>query len=431
MNKLKQEIFDKVKEYYDLVHKNKTSSHIPVSGKVYDEKEMQNIVDSALDFNLTSGKYADQFEKEFANFLNIKHCLLTNSGSSANLLAISALTSPLLKERQLHPEDEVITTACCFPTTVNPIIQNNLIPVFIDVDLGSYNIQYDKIESAITEKTKAIFLAHTLGNPFNLDVVTDICKKYRLWLVEDVCDALGSKYNDQYTGTFGDISTYSFFPAHMITTGEGGALCTNNYLLKRIIESMRDWGRDCNCLPGCDNTCGKRFSQKLGNLPFGYDHKYIYSHIGYNLKITEMQAAIGVAQLEKLPRFIELRKRNFNLLYKSLQKHFKYFILPIPEPHSDPSWFGFLLTVKEDAGFTKNEIVSYLESNKIATRQLFSGNITKHPSFKNVKSYSHLSLKNSDTIMNSTFWIGVYPAITTENIFYITQIFDKFIEGLK
>jgi CDP-6-deoxy-D-xylo-4-hexulose-3-dehydrase len=302
---IKKEIFNLVAEYYTEKHKSKSfipgETYIQYAGRVYDEKEIISLVDSALDFWLTAGRFAKEFEEEFTKFLGVKHCILTNSGSSANLLAISALTSPKLGERRLRPGDEVITTACAFPTTVNPIIQNNLIPVFIDVDVGTYNIQTDKIEGAISKKTKAIFLAHTLGNPFDLDKIAEICKKYNLWLIEDNCDALGSKYNGKYTGTFGHIATFSFYPAHHITMGEGGALVTNDTQLERLIKSFRDWGRDCWCELGCDNTCGKRFEWKLGSLPFGYDHKYIYSHIGYNLKITDMQAAVGVEQLKKLP----------------------------------------------------------------------------------------------------------------------------------
>ncbi len=431
--KVKKEIFNKVKEYYLLAHKKDEfapgKSSIQYAGRVYDEKEMVNLVDSALDFWLTAGRFAKQFEKEFAEFLGVKHCLLTNSGSSANLLAISALTSPTLEEKQLKPGDEVITVAAGFPTTVNPIIQNNLVPVFIDVNIGAYNIQSDKIEDAISDKTKAIFIAHTMGNPFNLDDVMKIAKKHDLWLIEDNCDALGSKYNGKYTGTFGDIATFSFYPPHHITMGEGGALVTSDAKLKRLIESFRDWGRDCWCEPGCDNSCGKRFGWQLGELPFGYDHKYIYSHIGYNLKVTDMQAAVGVAQLEKLPSFVNARKRNFQLLYEGLKKYEKYFILPEVEKGANPSWFGFLLTVREDAGFTKNDIVKYLEDNKIATRMLFAGNITRHPSFKNVIYRIYGDLTNTDRIMNDTFWIGVYPGITEEKLGYIIKIFNKFFKN--
>ena len=429
---LKKEIFNLVAEYYTEKHKTKPfipgETYIPYAGRVYDEKEMISLVDSALDFWLTAGRFAKQFEEEFAKFVGVKHCILTNSGSSANLLAISALTSPKLGERKLKPGDEVITTACAFPTTVNPIIQNNLIPVFIDVNVGTYNIQVDKVEDAITKKTKAIFLAHTLGNPFDIDKIQDICRKYNLWLIEDNCDALGSKYNGKYTGTFGHIATFSFYPAHHITMGEGGALVTNDIQLEKLIKSFRDWGRDCWCEPGCDNTCSKRFGWQLGTLPYGYDHKYIYSHIGYNLKITDMQAAVGVEQLKKLPSFIKARKKNFLLLYESLKKYEKYFILPEIEPKADPSWFGFLITVRKDVGFTRDEIVKYLENNKIATRMLFAGNIIRHPSFKNVSYRVYGNLKNTDFIMNNTFWLGVYPGLSSEMIEYIIDKIDKFIK---
>ena len=420
--------------HHRLFHKTKPfvpgGTYIPYASRVYDEKEMISLVDSALDFWLTAGRYAKQFEVEFARFLGVKQCILTNSGSSANLLAISALTSPKLEEKRLKHGDEVITTACAFPTTVNPIIQNNLIPVFIDVDVGTYNIQAGKIEDALSDKTKAVFLAHTLGNPFNLKKIMEVAEKHNLWVIEDNCDALGSKYNGKYTGTFGHIATFSFYPAHHITMGEGGALVTNDAQLKRIIESFRDWGRDCWCEPGHDNTCGKRFGWQLGTLPFGYDHKYIYSHIGYNLKITDMQAAIGVEQLKKLSSFIEARKKNFKLLYDGLKKYEEYFILPEVEPEADPCWFGFILTVSENAGFTKNEIVKYLEENKIATRMLFAGNIIRHPCFENVKYRIYENLVNTDRIMNDTFWIGVYPGITNKMIDYILGKFDEFLKGV-
>ena len=432
-NKIRNEIFQKVKELYLLRESEKkdfvpSKSYIPYAGRVYDEKEIISLVDSALDFWLTSGRFAKQFETEFAEFLGVKHCLLTNSGSSANLLAISALTSPKLGEKRLKPGDEVITVAAAFPTTVNPIIQNNLIPVFVDVDLGTYNIQADKIKDAISDKTRAIFIAHTLGNPFDLKTVMEIAEKYDLWIIEDNCDALGSKYNGQYTGTFGHIATFSFYPPHHMTMGEGGALVTNDTKLKRLIESFRDWGRDCWCESGCDNSCDNRFGWKLGELPFGYDHKYIYSHIGYNLKLTDMQAAIGVEQLKKLPSFIEARKRNFSILYDGLKKYENYFILPEIEAEADPSWFGFLLTVREDAGFTKDDIVKYLEDNKIATRMLFAGNITKHPCFEGVDYRIHGNLENTDRIMNDAFWIGVYPGLTDEMIAYIVETFDNLID---
>lgn len=429
---IREEIFEKVKKLFFL-RKSKEKfvpgeSKIPYAGRIYDEKEMISLVDSSLDFWLTTGRFAKQFEEEFAKFLGIKHCILTNSGSSANLLAISALTSPKLGERRLKPGDEVITVACGFPTTVSPIIQNNLVPVFLDVDVGTYNIQADKIEKALSEKTKAIFIAHTLGNPFDLDKVISIARKYNLWVIEDNCDALGSKYNKQYTGTFGHIATFGFYPAHHITMGEGGALVTSDAQLKKLIESFRDWGRDCWCEPGKDNTCGKRFGWQLGQLPYGYDHKYIYSHIGYNLKVTDMQAAVGVAQLEKLPNFIESRKKNWSAFYNGLRSYADYFIFPKATDNSDPSWFGFLLTVRKEAPFSRNDIVNYLEENKIATRMLFAGNIIRHPSFQNVKYRVYDDLKDTDFIMNNTFWIGVYPGIDEDKINYILNVFKSFIK---
>jgi CDP-6-deoxy-D-xylo-4-hexulose-3-dehydrase len=429
---IRKEIFNKVKELYQL-RKNREKfipgeTRINYAGRIYDEKEIINLVDASLDFWLTAGRYANQFEKEFAEFLGIKHCLLTNSGSSANLLAISALTSPKLGAKRLKPDDEVITTACGFPTTLNPIIQNNLIPVFIDVDLGTYNIRVDKIEEAITEKTKAMFIPHTLGNPAELDKIMEIVKKYDLFLIEDNCDSLGSKYKEKYTGTFGHISTCSFYPAHHITMGEGGAVLTNDSELKKIIASFRDWGRDCWCDPGHDNTCGKRFGWQLGKLPFGYDHKYIYSHIGYNLKITDMQAAIGVEQLKKLPGFVEKRKENFRLLYEGLRKYEKWFILPKATENSESSWFGFPLLVKEDAPFTRAKIVDCLEENKIATRMLFGGNLIKQPAYEDVKYKVIGSLTNTDLVMNNLFWIGVYPGMMEEKLNYVVKIFNKFIE---
>lgn len=436
-SKLRQEILIKVKEYFKVAHYNsgrdfiKDKTIIPCGGRVFDENEMVNLVDSSLDFWLTAGRFARQFEKKLAKFLGIKHCLLTNSGSSANLLAISALTSPLLNHKQLKPGDEVITTACCFPTTVNPIIQNNLIPVFVDVKLATYNINIGKIEKAITKKTKAIFIAHTLGNPAEIDKIKSIAKKYKLWFVEDNCDSLGSKYKNKYTGTFGDISTCSFYPPHHITMGEGGAVLTNDSLLKKIILSFRDWGRDCWCEPGSDDTCKRRFNQKLDKLPGGYDHKYVYSHIGYNLKITDMQAAVGVAQLKKLDKFIAIRKNNWNILYQGLKRYSDYFILPKASEFSEPSWFGFLLTVKENSLFSRIELVKCLESSRIATRMLFAGNIIYHPSFKNIKYKVAGNLKNTDFIMKNTFWVGVYPGLNEDMLKYIIDKISNFIKCKK
>ncbi len=427
---IRKEMLLKVRDYYRACEKEEFvtgKSRINYSGRVYDEKELVSLVDASLDFWLTAGRYADKFEKGLDSFLGVKYCLLTNSGSSANLLAVSALTSPLLKSRRLKPGDEVITTACGFPTTLNPIIQNNLIPVFVDVELGTYNIDVSGIEKAISKKTKAIFVAHTLGNPVDLDKIMKVAKKHNLWFCEDNCDSLGSKYKGKYTGTFGDISTCSFYPAHHITMGEGGALLTSNPLLRRIILSLRDWGRDCWCDPGHDNTCKNRFGQKFGDLPHGYDHKYVYSHIGYNLKVTDMQAAVGVAQLKKLPRFIEVRKKNFAYLHNHLKKYEKYFILPEATENSKPSWFGFPILVKENAAFTRNDIVNYLEKNKIATRMLFGGNLTKQPAYQNIKYRAFGSLKNTDIVMNNLFWIGVYPGITREKFDYIVKILNNFL----
>jgi len=431
-NQIKKKIFELVKE----LSKNKAlrrkfipgKSVINYAGRVYDEKEVVNLVDASLDFWLTAGRYATKFEHDFADFLGVRYCLLTNSGSSANLLAVSALTSPLLKARRLKPGDEIITTACGFPTTLNPILQNNLVPVFIDVELGNYNIQAEKIEKAITKKTKAIFVAHTLGNPVNIDSIQKITRKHKLWFLEDNSDSLGAKYKGRYTGSFGDISTCSFYPPHMITMGEGGAVLTNNLMLKRIIISFRDWGRACYCETGKDNTCGKRFSQKFGELPYGYDHKYVYSHIGYNLRVTDMQAAIGCAQLAKLPNFIEARKRNFKFLYKVLSRYGDYFILPQAQKYAEPSWFGFPLLVKNNASFTRSDIVNYLEKHKITTRVLFGGNLTKQPAYKNIKYRVFGGLKNTDLVMNNLFWIGVYPGISKPMLSYIEETFNSFLK---
>ncbi|MCK4320994.1 lipopolysaccharide biosynthesis protein RfbH [candidate division WOR-3 bacterium] len=428
---IRNQIFEKVKELYKIreVEERFIPGVTPIryAGRVYDEKEMISLVDSALDFILTADRYAEEFELRFSEFFEVTHTILTNSGSSANLLALSALTSPKL-EKPIKPGDEVITVACAFPTTVNPIIQSRLVPVFVDVELGTYNIDPSKIEPSISEKTRAIMLAHALGNPFELDAVIEIAKKYNLFVIEDVCDAVGSTYNGRLIGTFGDIGTLSFYPAHHITMGEGGALITNDTKLARIIRSFRDWGRDCWCKPGHDNTCGKRFKWKLGDLPYGYDHKYIYSHIGYNLKITDMQAAIGIEQLKKLPIFIKARKNNFNKLYEGLKKYHKYFILPKWSSKADPSWFGFPLTVREKAPFSRNEITSFLEEQKIATRVLFAGNVLRHPAYidSSFEYRVHGSLENTNKILNNTFWIGVYPGLNEEEINYILDIFAKF-----
>jgi len=431
---IKKEIFAKVKDYYKASQPDRFApgkTYVNYAGRVFDEKELVKLVDASLDFWLTAGRYAREFEKRLSQFLNTRYCLLTNSGSSANLLALSALTSPLLKERMLKAGDEVITTACGFPTTLNPILQNNLIPVFIDMELGTYNIRAELIEKAVTKKTKAIFIAHTLGNPADLDSIMKVAKKYNLWFCEDNCDSLGSKYKGKYTGTFGDISTCSFYPAHHITTGEGGAVLTNDPLLKKIIMSFRDWGRDCYCQTGEDNTCKKRFNQQFNKLPFGYDHKYVYSHIGYNLKITEMQAAIGCAQLEKLPNFIEVRRKNFIFLFNYLKKYEDYLTLPKWIRGAKPSWFGFPILVKENAPFSRADIVTYLENNRVATRMLFGGNLTKQPAYKNSKYRIFGGLKNTDLAMNNLFWLGVYPGIDKEKLGYIAEKIEAFFNGIK
>ncbi|MCL4378884.1 MAG: lipopolysaccharide biosynthesis protein RfbH [Actinobacteria bacterium] len=430
--KIKKEIFDKVKELYRL--KKNSNAFVPgktfinYAGRFYDEKEVKSLIDSSLEFWLTAGRYAGMFEKNLAKFLGSKYCILVNSGSSANLLAISALTSDKLNKKKLKPGDEVITIACGFPTTLNPIIQNNLIPVFADIDIGTYNIHISQLEKIITEKTKAIFIAHTLGNPANLNDIMKIVEKYNLWFIEDNCDSLGSKYGGHYTGTFGHISTCSFYPAHHITMGEGGAVLTDDPVLKKIVLSFRDWGRDCWCEPGKDNTCGLRFSRQFGDLPFGYDHKYVYSHIGYNLKLTDMQAAIGVEQLKKLPDFIESRRNNFSFLKKELKKYEKYFILPQSAENSEPSWFGFPILVKNTSPFTRDEIVGFLNKNKIATRMLFGGNLLKQPAYKHIKYRLPVPLKNTDLVMNNLFWIGVYPGLTLEMLKYMIEIIGKFIK---
>lgn len=433
-SKLRQDILNLVKEYTKSAHSNKTfvsgKSMIPVTGKVYGDMEMQMLVSSALDFWLTAGRYNDEFEKELSRILETNFVMTTNSGSSANLLALTSLTSEQLGEQALKPGDEVISVAAGFPTTVNPILQNNLVPVFVDVKIPTYVIDPDLIEDAITKKTKAIMLAHTLGNPFDIDKVIDVATKNNLWVIEDCCDALGSAYNGKMVGTFGDISTLSFYPAHHITTGEGGAVFTKDSRLKRIVESFRDWGRDCFCPTGMNNTCGKRFGWKLGELPEGYDHKFTYSHLGYNLKITDMQAAVGLAQLLSLPEFIKTRKRNFQFLKERLSHLEEFFILPEPTPKSDPSWFGFPITVRQTSKFSRDEIVFHLVVNNIDSRPLFAGNITKQPYFKNQKYKISGNLINTDTIMNQSFWIGVYPGITEEMLEYIVSKIENFVNNI-
>jgi CDP-6-deoxy-D-xylo-4-hexulose-3-dehydrase len=402
---------------------------VPVSQKVFDSEEVKLLVESALDFWLTAGKYASQFEHEFAQIMGMKHALLCNSGSSANLLAVSALTSPQLKDRALQPGDEVITSAVGFPTTVNPIIQNRLVPVFIDAQVGTYNATVGSVENAITPKTRAIVLAHTLGNPFEADGVVELASKHGLFLVEDSCDATGGTLKGRPIGSFGDLSTSSFYPAHQITTGEGGCVLVNSPILRKIVESLRDWGRDCWCLPGCDNTCGRRFDWKLGGLPDGYDHKYIYSNIGYNLKLTEMQAAIGVAQIKKLPKFVALRKHNWNLLFEGLKEFEEFFILPEITPNSDPSWFGFALTIRSGAPFIRRDLINHLEKKRIATRLLFGGNILRQPAYANVKYRVAERLQNADLITENTFWLGVHPGLTQEMIEYVIKTISVFVSS--
>ena len=403
------------------------SSQIPISGRVFDEQELELLVDSSLDFWLTTGRFAEQFEREFAKFVGVREAVLVNSGSSANLLAIAALTSPKLGDRRLRPGDEVITLAAGFPTTVNPIVQNRLVPVFVDVQIPTFNVDVSYLEAALSGRTRAIIFAHTLGNPFDLDAVTAFAKKQGLWLVEDCCDALGSTYRGDKVGTFGDLATVSFYPAHHITMGEGGCVLTNQPLLRTLVESFRDWGRDCWCAPGKENTCGKRFDWQLGALPHGYDHKYIYSHVGYNLKATDMQAAVGVAQLKKLPAFIEARKRNFAYLKtglkdKNVEEHF---VLPEATPNSDPSWFGFPLLVRETAPFSRNALIEFLYGRKIATRQLFGGNLVRQPAYADLNYRVVGELAASDRVMNGTFWLGVYPGLTPAMLDYVLETINE------
>jgi len=435
---LKQEILDKTKEYYELVHKPEQEkefifgeSRVNYAGRVFDETEMQYLVDSSLDFWLTYGDYSKKFEKELSKYLNIRWTFLVNSGSSANLLAFYALTSPLLKERQIKRGDEVIAVAAAFPTTVSPIVQYGAVPVFVDMNLSNVNLDVTQLEKALSLKTKAVMIAHTLGNPFNIREIKEFCDKHDLWLVEDNCDALGSLYDGKLTGTWGDIGTSSFYPPHHMTMGEGGATYTDNPLLQKIMLSMRDWGRDCWCESGVDNTCGKRFSMSFGSLPKGYDHKYVYGHFGFNLKVSDMQAAIGVAQLEKFPSFVEKRKENYKRLYDGLIGLDKYISIQKATPNSDPSWFGFLMTVTKEAKFTRNDISMYLEENKIQTRNLFAGNILRHPLFDSMvenKDYRVVgTLQNTDIIMNNSFWIGLYPGMGNDAIDYMIEKIREFI----
>lgn len=429
---MNQDFKSLVKKYYQKIHRQ--TAFIPgvtpvkVSGRVFDEREIEKAVEASLEFWLTEGHFAEDFSKKLAQFLGIRYISLTNSGSSANLAAFSALTSPKLGERRIKPGDEVITVACGFPTTINPAIQYGAIPVFVDVDLATRNAIPAMIEKAISKKTKAIIMAHTLGNPFDIDKVRNIAKKYKLWIIEDCCDALGSKYKGKYVSTFGSLATFSFYPAHQITMGEGGAVATNDPDLYVIINSFCEWGRDCWCRTGQDNRCGRRFGLKLGRLPFGYDHKYVYSHIGYNLKITDIQAAIGIAQLEKLPFFIKTRIENFNFLYKKLKKYEKYFILPSWDQKAKPCWFGFMIVLKPNSPFSRLDMINFLQANKIETRGLFAGNLLRHPAYLKIKHRIVGDLKNSDYISDNGFWIGIYPGNNEEKLKYVVSKFDEFIQ---
>jgi CDP-6-deoxy-D-xylo-4-hexulose-3-dehydrase len=402
---------------------------VPVSGKVIDGSDLGSVVESALDAWFTTGRFASEFEKKLARFVGVRSASLVNSGSSANLVAVSALTSPKLGDRRLKPGDEVITVAAGFPTTINPIIQNRLVPVFVDVTLPGYEIDVNQLEAARSEKTRAVMVAHTLGNVFDLDAVSAFVKKHGLWLIEDCCDALGSTWKGRHVGTFGDIATFSFYPAHHMTMGEGGAILTDQPNLQVLIESFRDWGRDCWCDPGKDNTCGKRFEWQLGELPCGYDHKYIYSHVGYNLKATDMQAALGLSQIEKLPRFIERRKENFRHLSEALKPLDEYLMLPQATPGADPSWFGFLIGVREAAPFTRDELIRALEANKIGTRLLFGGNLLRQPAYQDSEHRVVGTLPNTDFVMNSVFWIGVFPGLTGEMLDFVVRTILDFAEN--
>lgn len=431
---LRKEIATLVSEFYQAKFANQKyvpgKSPVRYAGRVFDEKELVSLVDSSLDFWLTEGRYAEEFQAQFADFVGVDYAILTNSGSSANLLAFTALTSELLGDRRLKAGDEVISVAAGFPTTVNPIIQNNMVPVFCDVDLGTYNVKIADIEKAITSKTRAIFLAHTLGNPYDLDAIVELVKKHDLWLIEDCCDALGSTYKGKHVGTFGHVATCSFYPAHHITIGEGGMIFTNDEVISRSVTSFRDWGRDCYCKGGENNTCGKRFSGSYGTLPKGYDHKYVYSHIGYNLKVTDMQAAIGVEQMKKLPHFVSRRKENFRAWTEGFRSWTDKFILPEATKNSDPSWFAFPVTVKPNAGFTRTELTDYLASQQIETRNLFAGNLLRQPAYAKVTHRVASELVNTETIMNDSFFLGTYPGLTQEQIDHTIKLIQEFLTAV-
>jgi CDP-6-deoxy-D-xylo-4-hexulose-3-dehydrase len=432
---LRSEILELVRRYHEVAFAPKEfrpgESPVPCAGRVFDDQELALLVDSSLDFWLTTGRYADQFEREFAARFGVRHALLVNSGSSANLVALSALTSPKLGDRRLKPGDEVITVAAGFPTTVNPILQNKLVPVFVDVDLPTYNIDPSELEPALSGRTRAIMIAHTLGNPFDLGAVSDFARKHDLWLVEDCCDAVGATYRGKNVGTFGDLATVSFYPAHHITMGEGGCVLTDRPRLKTLVESFRDWGRDCWCAPGADNTCGKRFDWQLGSLPHGYDHKYIYSHIGYNLKLTDMQAAVGVAQLGKLDGFVAARRANFARLYEGLSDLQEFFLLPEATPGSEPSWFGFPLIVRAGAPFSRAELVNHLNARKIGTRQVFAGNLLRQPAYAGIEHRQIGELPNTDIVMNQALWVGVYPGLRDEHVDFVAESLREACLSLK
>ena len=428
---LRKQILDLVRQFHEEAFAPRPfvpgETPVHVSGKVLDASDMQSLIDSGLDFWLTTGPFAAQFEKQFASWFGLRSASLVNSGSSANLLAVSCLTSPKLGEKRLKAGDEVLTIAAGFPTTLNPIVQNGLVPVFVDVEIPTYNVDVSRLEEAVSERTKAILVAHTLGNPFDVHAVKKIAARHDLWFVEDCCDAVGAIYDGRKTGTFGDVATVSFYPAHHITMGEGGCVLTDKPLLKTLIESFRDWGRDCWCDPGKQNTCGKRFEWQLGDLPYAYDHKYIYSHIGYNLKMTDMQAALGITQLQKLAGFIERRKENFKALHAGLSDLQEFFILPEATPNTDPSWFGFPIAVRPESGLTRNHVVTSLETRKIATRLLFGGNLIRQPAYRDIPHRVVGDLTNTDFVMNHVFWIGVYPGITGEMLEYMVDVFHQIV----
>jgi CDP-6-deoxy-D-xylo-4-hexulose-3-dehydrase len=434
-NELRARIRELVAEYFDAAFASHDfipgETAVPVSGRVFDAAELQHLVDASLDFWLTTGRFAAQFEQEFAAFFGLRHGMLVDSGSSANLLALTALTSPTLGERALRPGDEVITVAAGFPTTVNPIIQNQMVPVFVDVTIPTYNIDTSQLEAALSTRTRAVMLAHTLGNPFDLATVSAFARQHNLWLIEDCCDAVGATYNERHVGTFGDFATVSFYPAHHITMGEGGCILTDRPALKKLVESFRDWGRDCWCDPGKENTCGKRFDWQLGGLPHGYDHKYIYSHVGYNLKLTDMQAAVGVAQLRKLRDFIETRQRNFQTLYKGLTDLQEFFILPEATDLSEPSWFGFPMSVRPGAPFSRDQLIRYLEEHQVRTRLVFAGNLVQQPAYRNVQYRLVGSLEKTDFVMTQSFWIGLYPGLSHEALSYTVDTIRRAVEKFR